>query len=216
LVFAKGSGKAIRDRLPLRWLTALALALVALLPLRADGATLLKLPGAPPPRFTGNGTDLSLQGGGHTVYYYVRGGFFDACNQHVYNGNGALVGVYIDDQVNQNWPSDATEQNCVRQDVAAGYKLIIAASPLSSPKWNFKPQGATYTAFEWYPYCGSSNFMSGAPVPKKNSYIIQWNFVFSEETIGLGTGNCPKTPRAKINSLVKQIQREKPAMVLYF
>jgi hypothetical protein len=177
---------------------------------------LAKLPGASPPAFTGNGTGLSLQGGSHTSFYYVRGGFFDACNQHVYNGAGAQVGVYIDDEVNQNWPSNATEKNCITQDVAAGYKLIIAASPLSSPKWNFKAQGATYTAFEWYPYCGSSNFMSGSPVPKKNAYIVQYNFVFSKQTIGLGTGNCPSTPHAKINALEKLIQREKPAMILYF
>src|SRR5579863_140024 len=214
-MFSGGLGNMTRDRVPFR-AVVLVLAIVGLLSLPADGATSSKLPGAPPPGFTGNGTGKSLQGGSHTTFYYVRGGWLDACNQRVYNGAGKPVGVYIDDEVNTNWPKYTTEKNCVKHDAAAGYKVIIAASPLSSPGWNFASSGATYTAFEWYPYCGSSDFMSGAPVPKKRAYIVQWNFVFLKETIGLGTGNCPATPRARVNSLVKLIQREKPAMVLYF
>jgi hypothetical protein len=214
-MFANGSGNGVRDRVPFR-AVVLALAIVALLCIPADGATSSKLPGAAPPAFTGNGTGMSLRGGSHTTFYYVRGGWLDACNQRVYNGAGKEVGVYIDDDVNTNWPKNTTETNCVRQDAAAGYKVIIAASPLSSPKWNFASAGATYTAFEWYPYCGSTDFLSGSSLPKKRAYIVQWNFVFSKQTIGLGNGNCPSTPRGRVNSLVKLIEREKPAMVLYF
>jgi hypothetical protein len=181
-------------------------------------------PAPTPPSFTGNGTGISEQGGTPVTSYYVRGGWWNGnCNQRVFttrgtgpsDSTGTVVGVYIDDSINTAWPDHSTEDNCVRQDAAAGWKLIIAASPLSSPQWDFAPEGATYTAFEWYPYCGSTAFLPST-VPTEKAYIVQWNFVFNEQDIGLGSGTCPPTPRKQADSLRSQIQKKKPTMVLYY
>jgi hypothetical protein len=177
-------------------------------------ATVPVLPGVHPPPYTGNGSGIHMQGGTRPVGYYVYGPWIDACNQSVHDRYGHVIGVYIDDSVNQTWPGNTTEVNCVTTDKAAGWKLIIAAAPQSSPNWNFAPYGATYTAVEWYPYCGST--VTLGPPPTRAGYIAQWNFVFDKSDIGLGTGPCPATPRASINKLLKQMGKHRPKMVFYY
>jgi hypothetical protein len=172
------------------------------------------------PSFTGNGSGIKMQGGTSAQVYFVYGGWIDDCNQAIHNSAGADVGVYIDDTVNQHWPDHSTEDDCVRKDKAlaaqgvAADKLIVAAAPLSSPNWDFTPEGATYNALEWYPYCGSHQFLG--PPPQKTAYITQWNFVFNEQDIGLGDGMCPATPQSGVKSLLTQIIAKHPALVLFY
>jgi hypothetical protein len=177
-------------------------------------ASVAPLPGAPPPPFTGNGTNIHLQGGTHAAVYYVYGGWIDNCNQEIHGAPGQVIGVYIDDSVNPNWPDHSTEINCVRSDVSAGWKLIIAAAPQSSPGWNFAKYGATFTAVEWYPYCGSYDYLG--PPPKRPSYIAQYNFTFDKTVIGLGSGTCPETPHHLIQSLLKKLGKNRPILLLYY
>jgi hypothetical protein len=174
----------------------------------------LILPGVHPPGFTGNGTNIHMQGGTRFRAHYVYGGWLDVCNQYIRDRFGHVKGVYIDDSININWPSAAQTINCIQQDVAAGWKLIVAAAPQSSPYWNFSQYGATYTALEWYPYCGSSNFLG--PAPKRVAYIAQWNFIFDLPTLGLGSGNCPNTPYGSVRSNLNQLGRQRPKMLLYY
>ena len=155
-----------------------------------------------------------MQGGTRIAAYYVYGGWIDECNQLIRNRFGTVLGVYIDDSVNPNWPSNATEVSCVLEDKAAGWTLIVAAAPQSNPDWNFAQYGATYTVLEWYPYCGSYNFLG--PAPKHDAYISQYNFIFDRPTLGLGSGNCPNTPYGSVRSLLRQLGGNRPGMLLYY
>jgi hypothetical protein len=196
----------------------LGAAAVALALVPAGSARLPKVHPPPftvhPPPFTGNGSGIQYQGGTKTLFYYIYGGWLDDCNQAVHDAAGHVVGVYIDDEVNANWPSNATEIACVQKDRAAGWKVIIAAVGQSSPNWNFAPYGATYTALEWYPWCGGYRWL-GNP-PKKPAYVAQWNFVFNQQDIGLGNGVCPPTPYRSASTLLKQFEKFKPKLILFY
>lgn len=154
---------------------------------------------ASPPTFTGNNTNIHMQGGTSTADYYVYGGWFNSCAQHVYNGSGQVIGVYIDDSVamsDSNWVPEAT---CVWQEHQAGYGLIIAAVRPEDLGWSFAPWGATWSPIEWYPLCGNRDVWG--PPERWNSFIMQWNFAWTSTNGGQwnGMGNCGTTTSSALS-----------------
>lgn len=163
---------------------------------------------APVPAFTGNGTNIRMQGGTAAQDMYVNQGWHDECNQVITDASGSFEGWYVDDSVNVG-TSAIQEANCVYYDhVVFRGALIVAASPPGEPGWDFAFWGATYTAFEEYPFCGST-IIGDWPPPPERAYIVQWNFTWS---------GCAPTPFALLQRLASKLSAEdpQPTLILFY